>query len=95
MLTSVVKQIPGFITGLGKGVVKGAANMAVGAGEMVRKIPGVTAGVDALYGEPGYPIARSVKPTRNSSRTGLANTSANLVPTLPPLPWPPGNQSRP
>jgi hypothetical protein len=53
MLTSVVKQIPGFITGLGKGVVKGAANMAVGAGEMVRKIPGVTAGVDALYGEPG------------------------------------------
>lgn len=40
-------------TDVAKGAVKGAAHTALDLGEAVHLIPGVTKGIDALYGQPG------------------------------------------
>jgi hypothetical protein len=61
---------------VGVGVMKGAANTAIGLGEMVHQVPGVTTAVDALYGQPGvseaaFPEARAaVQPTNTAQRIG-------------------------
>ena len=58
------------------GAVKGAANTAIGLGQMVHRIPGVSRAVDALYGQPGlsqasFPAARAlVQPTNTPQQVG-------------------------
>lgn len=62
---------------VGMGIAKGAANTAVGLGELVHRIPGVSTAVDALYGQPGlseaaFPAAReAVRPTNTAQKVGF------------------------
>lgn len=46
---SALSGVPGVLAGLGIGAAKGVGDAAIGAGEMVHKIPGVRPAVDALY----------------------------------------------
>jgi len=61
---------------VGVGIAKGAANTAVGLGELMHRIPGVSTAVDALYGQPGlsersFPAAReAVQPTNTAQKDG-------------------------
>jgi hypothetical protein len=43
----------GFGLALGRGALKGAGQSVVGATRLLQMVPGVTAGVDAMYGAPG------------------------------------------
>jgi hypothetical protein len=58
------------------GAAKGAGNTLIGLGELVHKIPGVSAAIDAFYGTPGlskaaFPAAReAVKPANAAQRVG-------------------------
>lgn len=59
------------------GAAKGGGNTAIGLGELVHRIPGVSRAVDAIYGEPGlsaraFPAAReAVRPTNTAQRVGF------------------------
>lgn len=63
------------------GAVKGAGNTAIGLGELVHRIPGVSRGVDALYDAVGidavpsreaFPAARAlVQPTNTAQKVGF------------------------
>jgi hypothetical protein len=59
------------------GIAKGAANTAVGLGELVHQVPGVSAGVDTLYGTKGvseaaFPAARAaVQPDNAAENAGF------------------------
>lgn len=61
----------------GAGVGKGAANTVIGLGELVHGIPGVSAAVDAAYGQLGlsahaFPAARAaVAPTSTAQKVGF------------------------
>lgn len=64
------------IADVGLGALKGAANTAVGLGEMVHMIPGVSRAVDAMYGapvsRPSFAQARqAVAPTNTPQRVGF------------------------
>lgn len=65
-----------FVGDVGIGIVKGGTNTAIGLGEMVHSIPGVSAAVDYLYGRPvsarSFTEARqSVQPTNTAQRVGF------------------------
>jgi hypothetical protein len=61
-----------------KGVGKGALNTAIGLGELVHRIPGVSRAVDAVIGQPGlsdaaFTDARArVQPTNTAQRVGFS-----------------------
>lgn len=64
------------IVDAGIGAVKGVGNTAVGLGEMVHMIPGVSRAVDAMYGAPvseqGFTNARqAMAPTNTAQRVGF------------------------
>lgn len=68
------------------GVVKGAAHTAIDLGQLVHLIPGVSSGVDALYGSPGlsakaFPSARESTAYSNGAQTagGVLETLAELA----------------
>lgn len=72
----LASRAAGAVGNVGIGAVKGAANTAIGLGEMVHRIPGVSSAVDALYGQPGsretFEGARqAVAPTNTSQRIGF------------------------
>jgi len=64
------------LSGLASGAAKGAANTVAGLGEMLHRVPGVSALVDRLYGTPGlskaaFPAAReAVKPSTPAEKAG-------------------------
>jgi ABC-type amino acid transport substrate-binding protein len=64
---------------VGKGVVKGVASTAVGLGQLVHKVPGVSAITDWIYGQPSgfsqqsFPAAREMlKPQSTGEKVGFA-----------------------
>jgi len=54
------------------GAAKGVGNTVAGLGEMVHMIPGVSAGVDALYGKPGLSDASFKEARRVTAPTNTA-----------------------
>lgn len=74
--TQIAPNDEGVLTGLIKGAAKGAANTAIGLGQIVHEIPGVSRVVDAIYGTPGlsqasFPAARkAVEPTTTAQKIG-------------------------
>jgi hypothetical protein len=57
----------------GQGILKGAANTAIGAGELAyRYVPGVAPLTNALVGAPNFPAARqAVQPTTSAEQLGF------------------------
>lgn len=71
---------------VGKGIVKGAGRTAVDLGALVQQIPGVSQGVDWLYGTPGlsaqaFPAAREALRAQNLPQQigGGLETAAELA----------------
>lgn len=90
MIKLGIHAIPGILADVGKGAAKGIADTAVGAGEMIHKIPGVSTAVDALYGTPGlsqraFPEAhKELAPQNTSERAGglLADVGMMFAPNV-------------
>ena len=53
---SLASQVGSAAVDVGKGALKGLASSAIGAGQMVTKVPGVAWGIDHLYGLFGMPV---------------------------------------
>lgn len=75
---SMLRQGADMVADFATGAVKGAANTAIGLGQMVHRVPGVSTAVDALYGTPGlseasFTAAReAVRPTTTAQQVGFA-----------------------
>src|ERR1043165_9681670 len=65
------------VADVGTGIAKGVGNTVIGLGELMHHIPGVSAAVDALYGQEGlsaraFPEYRAaVQPTNTAQKIGF------------------------
>lgn len=87
LVASAVKAAPQVISDVATGALKGVGGMVAGAGEMVHKIPGVSAAVDALYGTPGlsdnaFKAAQQATAPANTAQAighGAANIAGLMI----------------